>query len=485
MSRKKKLFYFFKTIFLKRQVVVSCRFYACFQKNETGNFLFATLPEMEFKFSAAAQRAIELIDNPNKNLFITGKAGTGKSTLLEHVRTNANKKMIVLAPTGVAAINVRGETIHSFFKLKPGFERDEATNMRIDDKKRKMYTTIKTILIDEISMVRADLLDAVDIFLRRVRRNDEPFGGVQMIFFGDLFQLPPVVTSTDRAKFYSEYSSPYFFSADVFQSRNLLIEPFHLERIELDEIYRQTDENFIDVLNAVRNNSMEQKHLDILNSRVDEEFVPQEDLSYIHLVTTNATANEINLQKLAQIGKPEINFDAKKTGKIAKNLQPNDPQIVVKVGAQVMFIQNDSKRRWVNGTLGVVRSCVDRYNEETDKMETILLVKIHDGDLVEVLPHKWEISKYKFQNGNFVREQIGSFSQMPLKLAWAITIHKSQGKSFDNVVIDLGWGSFAHGQTYVALSRCTSLSGLVLKKNLKPSDVIVDACVQQFADGEI
>ncbi len=439
----------------------------------------------DFEFSHEAQRAIELVKNPNKNLFITGKAGTGKSTLLEHMRMTADKKMIVLAPTGVAAINVRGETIHSFFKLKPGFELDEATNMRMDDKKRKMYGSIKTILIDEISMVRADLLDAIDIFLRRARMSEEPFAGVQMIFFGDLFQLPPVITNVDKQKFYSEYESPYFFSARVFQSRNLFTEPFRIERIELDEIYRQTDQEFIRVLNAVRDNSATEEELNILNERVDEDFVPADDLSCIHLMTTNANAHEINMAKLEQISKPEMEFVAKAKGKLTKSLHPNDPMITVKVGAQVMFINNDSKRRWVNGTLGVVRSCVDRYNEESDEMETILIVKVHNGELVEVTQHTWEISKYKFAGGAFVREQIGSFSQMPLKLAWAITIHKSQGKSFDNVVIDLGWGSFAHGQTYVALSRCTSLEGLVLKKPLKPSDVIVDECVRLFANGEM
>ena len=440
--------------------------------------------ETGFTFSSEAERAIELVKDLNKNVFITGKAGTGKSTLLEHMRMTADRKMIVLAPTGVAAINVRGETIHSFFKLKPGFELDEATNTRIDDKKRKMYGSIKTILIDEISMVRADLLDAIDVFLRRTRMSEEPFGGVQMIFFGDLFQLPPVITNTDRQRFYSEYESPYFFSAQVFQQRNLFAEPFRMERIELDEIYRQTDEDFIKVLNAVRDNSITEEDLEILNARVDEEFVPADDLSCIHLMTTNANAHQINMAKLKQISKPEMEFVAKAKGKLTKSLHPNDPMITVKVGAQVMFINNDSKRRWVNGTLGVVRSCVDRYNEETDEMETILMVKVHGGELVEVTQHTWEISKYKFEGGAFIREQIGSFSQMPLKLAWAITIHKSQGKSFDNVVIDLGWGSFAHGQTYVALSRCTTLEGLVLKKPLKPSDVIVDECVRRFANGE-
>ncbi|HEY5713737.1 MAG TPA: PIF1 family ATP-dependent DNA helicase [Candidatus Gracilibacteria bacterium] len=439
---------------------------------------------MNFKFAPAAQYAIDLIENPDKNIFITGKAGTGKSTLLEHMRMRADKKMIVLAPTGVAAINVRGETIHSFFKLKPGAEIDEATNMRIIDKKKALYKSLKTILIDEISMVRADLLDAIDIFLRRARDSEEPFGGVQMIFFGDLFQLPPVITNTDKAKFYRAYDSPYFFSAQVFQKRNLLSEPFRMETVELDEIYRQSDEKFIRILNAVRDNSATPQDLALLNERVDPDFVPPDDESFIYLMTTNANATAINMAKLAKIKSDPIVFSAKETGKIKKNMHPNDTMITVKIGAQVMFINNDAHRRWVNGTLGVVERFFDHYNEEKEANEAVLLVRTHEGKLVEVTTHTWEISKYKFEDGAFVREQIGSFSQMPLKLAWAITIHKSQGKSFDKVVIDLGWGSFAHGQTYVALSRCTSLQGLVLKKPLNPSDIIVDECVRKAGQGD-
>ena len=435
------------------------------------------------KFSPQAEKALELMRDSSKNVFVTGKAGTGKSTLLEHFRMFTERKIVVLAPTGVAAINVRGETIHSFFKLKPGFELDEALNSRITDKNKKIYARLKTILIDEISMVRADLLDAIDVFLRRARMDDRPFGGVQVIFFGDLYQLPPVVTSADKEKFYTEYESPYFFDSKVCRGGyDLLAQPLELEYIELEKIYRQKDKKFINLLNSVRSNTLTDKCLATLNSRVDPEFIPETEDGYIHLMCTNADADRINHRELAKISKPEIEFNAQITGKIAKNLRPNDQKVMVKVGAQVMFLNNDSKRRWVNGSLGVVRSVTERYNEETDRMETIIIVRVHDGELVDVSEHTWDISKYKFQDGGFVREQIGAFTQMPIKLAWAITIHKSQGKTFERAVIDLGWGSFAHGQTYVALSRCTSLDGLVLRKTLRLKDVIVDRKVIEFSE---
>jgi len=438
----------------------------------------------KIKFSDEAKRAIKLIQDPSKNVYITGKAGTGKSTLLEHIRMSPDKKIIVLAPTGVSAINVKGETIHSFFKLKPGYELDEATNARIDEKKRAGYKAIKTIMIDEISMVRADLLDAIDIFLRRVRENDEAFGGVQMIFFGDLFQLPPVLTNHDKDRFYSEYESPYFFSAKLFERRDLFSEAFKLEYIELDKIYRQSDENFIRLLNCIRDNSATEVDLEHVNARVEPDYRPSPDISCVHLMTTNANANAHNLLKLGEIHRPPIEFKASKKGNLGK-LQPNDTTITVKIGAQVMFIQNDTKRRWVNGTIGTVEHHTKRYDDEVEDLVDILEIQLEDGEIVEVKPHTWDISKYNVKGGFFVREEIGSFTQMPIKLAWAMTIHKSQGKTFDHVVLDTGWGSFAHGQTYVALSRCTSFEGLVLKKPLKPSDIIVDDYVRKFANGEL
>ncbi|MCK5461064.1 AAA family ATPase [Candidatus Gracilibacteria bacterium] len=432
-------------------------------------------------FSDQALRAIDLVENTMRNVFITGKAGTGKSTLLEYLRKNATKRMVVLAPTGVAAINVKGDTLHSFFGLKPGFELEEAREKKVSEKKAKKYQSLKTILIDEISMVRADLLDAVDTFLRKVRENNNPFGGVQMIFFGDLYQLPPVVTNADKDKFYSEYSSPYFFEADVFRgARDLLSDKFELEFIELDKIYRQSDEDFIDVLNAVRNNEVKDNHLSQLNARHDSDFVPDWEENYIHLMTTNADAFRINEAALSKLDTMKATFNAKLTGKVARNLRPNDESVTVKIGAQIMFIYNHPERLWVNGTIGKVVNICDDYNEDTEEVETFLVVETVDKKQVEVRFHTWEISRYVFKDGNFEREQLGAFKQIPLKLAWAITIHKSQGKTFEKVVIDLGRGSFAHGQTYTALSRCTSLEGIVLKRAFRRSDIIMDRRVEKF-----
>lgn len=435
---------------------------------------------MERIFCDEANSAITLIRDTDKHVFVTGKAGTGKSTLLEHIRQDAGKKMVVLAPTGVAAVNVNGDTLHSFFTLKPGFEKEEARNMRMDEKKRKKYKALKTILIDEISMVRADMLDAVDIFLRKARQNSNPFGGVQMVFFGDLYQLPPVTTHRDREEFFAEYDSPYFFAAKVFQGQqDLFAAEFKLEFIELETIYRQTDKDFIDILNAVRDNTMTAEKFVKLNERYDSQFVPDRN-KYISLMTTNADANKINAEELEKLDADEILCEAKKTGKLDKSNYPNDEEVTIKEGAQIMFIYNDKERRWVNGTIGTVTDIKELYSEDKKMMELVLTVRKSDGRFVKVTPYTWEISKYAYKNGEFEREKIGSFEQLPLKLAWAITIHKSQGKTFDHVVIDLGRGSFAHGQTYVALSRCTSLEGLVLKKRIGRSSIIMDERVKAF-----
>jgi len=435
------------------------------------------------KFSKQAQKVIKTIEKTNSNVFITGKAGTGKSTLLEHIRLNSKKKIIVLAPTGISAINVDGETIHSFFTLKPGFELDEAKKMNLSDKKKKKFKRIKTIAIDEISMVRADLLDAVDTVLKRARNNNEPFGGVQMVFFGDLYQLPPVVTAADKDKFFSEYNSPYFFDANVFRSQsqgNLFTGGFELKVIELTKIYRQKDDKFIEVLNAIRDGKIDDKHLQTLNKRFLPQFIPDDKDKYIHLVTTNAAASTINLAKMKKLNQKEQIFNAEKSGKVAKNLYPNDEEISLCIGAQVMFICNDQERRWVNGTIGKIIDISEIIDPEKGKTEWIIFVEKTDGKVVEVKKHTWEISRYIFEKNEFKRDIMGSYTQIPMKLAWAITIHKSQGKTFDKVIIDLGAGTFVHGQTYVALSRCTTLEGIVLKKMFHQSSIIMDQRVKQF-----
>ncbi len=416
-------------------------------------------------FNATATRALDIMENTSQHVFLTGKAGTGKSTLLEHFRLHTKKKCAVLAPTGVAAINVNGETIHAFFGLKPGFELEEVTHKPVKPRNPKIYQKLETIVIDEISMVRADILDAVNIYLQKVRENDAPFGGVQMIFIGDLYQLPPVVTNHERQSFALKYQHSFFFASDILNNKN-----FEMELIELDEIYRQKDDHFINILNAVRNNSVENEHIDLLNKRVQPNFT--KDKKYIYLMTTNADANKVNEAKLKELKTEELHFRANTMGSIKQNQYPTEENLYLKIGSQVMFVNNDQNRDWVNGTIGKI--------VDFDDDEEILTVEKNDGSTIEVRAHTWEISKYVLKGNKFEREMIGSFTQFPLKLAWAITIHKSQGKTFDKVIINLGRGSFAHGQTYVAFSRCTSLNGIILSRPVRKSDIKLDYNVQKF-----
>jgi len=387
-----------------------------------------------------------------------------------------------LAPTGISAVNVGGETIHSFFTLKPGFEKEESKRMTLNKYKQKKLRELTTVAIDEISMVRADLLDAVDTILQRARGIKKPFGGVQMIFFGDMYQLPPVLTSADKEMFFSEYKSPYFFEAAAFHvQQDFFSSEFKLKVIELTDIYRQRDKKFITLLNAVRDNTITTAQLEQLNTRVKPNFIPRESDKYIHLMTTNASANAINEEKIKKLTTKEYIFLAEKEGNVARNLYPNDEAISVRIGAQVMFICNDPERRWVNGTIGKVIDIREMTDEVTGGVELVVKVQKRDGIVVCVKRYMWEISKYVFVGGEFQRQKLGTFTQMPIKLAWAITIHKSQGKTFDNVIVDLGRGSFAHGQTYVALSRCSSFEGLVLKKPLTKAHIIMDPIIHSFA----
>ena len=429
----------------------------------------------DIKFSEESLKVIDLYQNSKENLFITGKAGTGKSTLLKHI-SSLDEDAILLAPTGIAAINVDGETVHSFFKLKPGYELDEAKHMRIDKQMITKFNPVRTIIIDEISMIRADILDAIDVLLKRVKQIDTPFGSVRMIFIGDLFQLPPVLMRNEKEKFLKNYDSAYFFSANVFEPKDLFSTPFLLKVCELKEIYRQRDPLFTSILNAVRTNSITSEQLAKLNQQVSQSV---KDDMRINLVSTNALANTINANKLSAIEGNEIKFHASHSGNI-ENLKPNDKEVTLKVGAQVMFLNNDPKKRWVNGTIGVVLGESEAYDEESDEVYNVLEVELENKQVVQVSPYTWEISKYVFNAGRFNRKEIGTFTQIPLKLAWAITIHKSQGKTFEKVKIDLGRGSFAHGQTYVALSRCRTLENIVLSKPIKQSDLITDKVVVDY-----
>ena len=420
------------------------------------------------KFSPTAEKALQIMGETNRSLFLTGKAGTGKSTLLDYFRKNAKKKVAILAPTGVAAVNVEGETIHSFFGLKPGFEKEEVAALK-KPKKARLLQSLEVIVIDEISMVRADLLDTVNLFLQKARENEDFFGGVQMIFVGDLYQLPPVITRDEKDRYFQQYRTPFFFGADVFE------QGFDMELIELDEIYRQSDKTFVRILNAVRDNTITDQDIKKLNERVDVAFDPGEE-EYIHLMTTNADVNVVNSGKLEELKTQPLYFKARVNGEVNARQFPAEEKLCLKVGAQVMFLNNDQEGRWVNGTIGEVT--------DIDEVMDVLGVRLSNGKEVEVIPHSWEVSRYVLDGDHFKRDIIGTFNQIPLRLAWAITIHKSQGKTFEKVIIDMGRGAFAHGQTYVALSRCTSLEGMVFRKPLQKSHMIMDREVHHFFTGE-
>lgn len=418
------------------------------------------------------KKALELMEHTSKNIFITGKAGTGKSTLLDYFRSITKKKIVVLAPTGVAALNVLGETIHSFFGFKPDITAHKIK--RLSDKKSKIYKSLDTIIIDEISMVRADLLDCVDKFLRLNRKNaDIPFGGIQMVFIGDLYQLPPVIRSREREIFKIQYKNAYFFESSVFAG-------FSFEFVELEKIYRQRDERFIEILNAIRNNSVTDEHFSLLNRRAAVALPEHNSEFFIYLTTTNISAAKVNEERLSALRAKTHSYKAKVTGRFQKNAYPADEQLKVAVESQIMLLNNDPKGRWVNGSIGKVVNI--KYGKEEDD---IIYVKFTGGAVEKVLPISWEIFHFSFneRQNRVETENLGSFTQYPLKLAWAVTIHKSQGKTFDRVVVDMGAGAFACGQTYVALSRCTSLEGVFLKRPVRKSDIRVDYNIMKFLTG--
>lgn len=416
------------------------------------------------------KKVLDLLEQTDTNVFITGKAGTGKSTLLSYFRFHTKKKVVVLAPTGVAAINVAGQTIHSFFRFKPDITLDKVR--KASDQKNSIYQKMDVLVIDEISMVRADLLDCVDKFLRlNGRDKDVPFGGVQLVFIGDLYQLPPVVVGEDRKIFRLLYESEYFFSAKV-------MEQLKLELIELEKIYRQKDNDFISLLNSVRNNTVTDEYIEILNSRLNPGFSETAGEFYIYLTTTNASADEINREKLGKLKTKLYSFDAEITGDFDRKSFPTESILEIKTGSQVMMLNNDSQKRWVNGTVGKVVKIEFDKDCESD----VMLVEMENGQVEEVLPHTWEMYKYKFdeKKGQIDSDTVGTFTQYPLKLAWAVTIHKSQGKTFQKVIVDIGNGAFSHGQVYVALSRCTSFEGLVLKKRIEKKHIFMDFRVRKF-----
>ena len=415
----------------------------------------------------------EIISNTDTHLFLTGKAGTGKTTFLRNIRTELPKRMVVVAPTGIAAINAQGTTIHSFFQLNfgpqiPGTQQ-KGKRFQFRKQKIKLIRSLDLIVIDEISMVRADVLDAIDAILRQYRNSRRPFGGVQMLMIGDMQQLAPVAREEEWNLLAPYYSTPYFFSSKVLQNTDFVT-------IELKHVYRQSDPVFIGLLNAVRNNTADDTVLSKLNERFVPEFSPSDDEGYIRLTTHNYQADNINQVKLAALITQAYNYEATIEGDFPEMSYPTDKMLCLKEGAQVMFVKNDSsqEKRYYNGMIAKVTSL---------EAHKIIVKTLDDGKTIEVGHETWENMKYSInEKTQEVQEDVvGTFSQFPLKTAWAITVHKSQGLTFERAIIDVQH-SFAHGQTYVALSRCKTLDGMVLSTPIPRTAIINDSVVQQFCD---
>ena len=421
--------------------------------------------------------AEDFVQYTDRHIFLTGKAGTGKTTFLHTLKESTVKRMIVTAPTGVAAINAGGVTLHSFFQLPfgpfiPGSETHEQNRQRLfrfSKEKKRIIKSLDLLVIDEISMVRADLLDSVDAVLRRHRRNNKPFGGVQLLMIGDLHQLSPVAKRDEWQLLKQYYESVYFFSSHA-------LDPAELVTIELSHIYRQSDARFIRLLNQVRDNRLDAAAIGILNQRHIENFAPEKDEGYITLTTHNSSADSINKSRLSALGAKEYCFKAEVSGEFPKHTYPAPGTLVLKAGAQVMFLRNDMslEKRYYNGKIGKIKTISSRK---------ICITCPGDSEDIEVEAVEWENVKYKVdeENKEIQEDIIGKFKQFPLKLAWAITIHKSQGLTFDKAVID-AQSAFAHGQVYVALSRCKTLAGMVLSSPIPSRGIETDAAVLSFIE---
>ena len=427
----------------------------------------------------------ELVLYTDAHIFLTGKAGTGKTTFLKNLPLKTYKRMVVVAPTGVAAINAGGQTIHSFFQLPFGPQLPEdamsakawsgnsksfaAQLQKLNKRKLNLIRSLDLLIIDEISMVRADVLDAIDSVLRRVRRSQKPFGGLQLLMIGDVHQLAPVAKAEEWEVLAPYYDTTYFFGSHVLKKTPYVC-------VELEHIYRQHDEDFITLLNKVRDNKMDSECVRLLNTRFKPNFVPQDGEGYITLTTHNYQADQINESKLEAIKERPLLFNAEVHGTFPENTYPTKEELELKVGAQVMFVKNDPnpEKAFYNGKIGRVVGFDEKEGTVTVESE---------GEHITVPRLKWQNMEYTInaENQDIEEKEIGSFSQIPLRLAWAVTIHKSQGLTFDKVIVDAGQ-AFAHGQVYVALSRCTSLEGLVLKTRITSNALVNDFSVNQFVD---
>jgi len=415
-----------------------------------------------------ADKVFEFIEYTNQSIFLTGKAGTGKTTLLKRIKKESTKKMAIVAPTGVAAMNAKGTTINSFFQLPPGsfFPGDVAlhnlqagfvsiqsavNDVSFNNDKIKLFNELELLVIDEVSMVRCDVVDMIDALLRSVRKNNNPFGGLQLLLIGDLYQLPPVAKREDWAFLSKVYPSPYFFDS-------LVIRKYPVLQIELTKVFRQTEETFIKILNDIRSNQINDESLALLNQRFDPIFKAEGDINTIIITSHNAEANLINKQKLEELDGEVYTFDAEINGEFKELGLQAEQQLTLKVGAQIMFIKNDTgeERKFYNGKIGKIKS-ID--NEE-------IYVSFPEEDDLLLTKSSWQSFEYKLDEEEQVSQnQVGEFLQYPIKLAWAVTIHKSQGLTFDHAIIDAG-KSFISGQVYVALSRVRTLNGLVLKSKI-------------------
>jgi PIF1-like helicase/Helix-turn-helix domain/HRDC domain len=429
---------------------------------------------MNFQTNPQLDIAFEYVRYTDKNIFLTGRAGTGKTTFLHQIKNEATKRMVIVAPTGVAAINAGGVTIHSFFQLPfgpflPGNAQDLARQRRFSGEKIKIIKSLDLLVIDEISMVRADLLDGIDDVLRRYRDYSKPFGGVQLLMIGDLHQLPPVVKDEEWGLLREHYNTAYFFGSNALQKTNPVA-------IELKHIYRQSDDTFIRLLNKVRDNKIDAEALALLNSRYDANFSPKDEEAYITLTSHNASAQSINVEKLAQISGTALTFKAKIDGDFPAFSYPTEEILEFKAGAQVMFVKNDISRDklYYNGKIGTI----------TRIEKGIIFVKCPNEYIeIEVSMVEWQNIKYALDEATkeVKEEVIGTFTQYPLKLAWAITIHKSQGLTFERAIIDAN-AAFAHGQVYVALSRCKTFEGIVLRSKIANSSVKTDHVVKNYSE---